>query len=618
MAVVGEITRISGPAVIARGLAGARMYDIVRVGKEKLIGEIIRLDGDTAFVQVYEDTSGLYVGEPVESTDAPLTLELGPGMLSGVSDGIQRPLDKIREAQGDFISRGVVVNALDRSRKWAFVPKVKKGDRVGPGDVIGEVQEYSYAHRIMVPPTVDGGEIAEVRSGEFTVTDEVARLTNRTSLRLMQTWPVRIPRPVARKLDPTELFVTGQRILDVLFPVAMGGTAAIPGPFGSGKTVVQQTLAKWSNADIIVYVGCGERGNEMTDVLIEFAELNDPRTGRPIMERTNLVANTSNMPVAAREASIYTGVTMAEYFRDMGYRVALMADSTSRWAEALREISSRLEEMPAEEGYPPYLASRLSAFYERAGRAVVLGREERVGAVTVVGAVSPPGGDLSEPVTQSTLRIVGTFWSLDAQLAYRRHFPAINWNRSYSLYESLLTPWYTKNVAEDFTDQRAWLSAMLAREASLQDVVQLVGPDALQDQERMVIETGRMIREYFLQQSAFSDVDAFSSLEKAYGMIRGIRTFYELAVAALERGKEIDEIINLPQIEQIARFKEVPNDKFPAYIDTFLRTLPGAFEAVPAGGGGGAVGSGDGQAARGGAVTGGGAAGHGPAAERKA
>jgi V/A-type H+/Na+-transporting ATPase subunit A len=614
MAVVGEITRISGPAVIARGLAGARMYDIVRVGKEKLIGEIIRLDGDTAFVQVYEDTSGLYVGEPVESTDAPLTLELGPGMLSTVCDGIQRPLDKIREAQGDFISRGVVVNSLDRSRKWKFVSKVTKGDHVGPGDVVGEVQEFSYAHRIMVPPTAEEGEIAEIRSGEFTVTDEVARLANGTSLRLMQTWPVRIPRPVARKLEPTELFVTGQRILDVLFPVAMGGTAAIPGPFGSGKTVVQQTLSKWSNADIIVYVGCGERGNEMTDVLTEFPELEDPRTGRPLMERTNLVANTSNMPVAAREASIYTGVTMAEYFRDMGYRVALMADSTSRWAEALREISSRLEEMPAEEGYPPYLASRLSAFYERAGRAVVLGRDERVGAVTVVGAVSPPGGDLSEPVTQSTLRIVGTFWSLDAQLAYRRHFPAINWNRSYSLYETLLTPWYTKNVAEDFADQRAWVSAMLAREAGLQEVVQLVGPDALQDQERMVIETGKMIREDFLQQSAFSDVDASCTLEKAYWMIRGIRAFYEQATAALERGRDIDEIINLPQIEEIARFKEVPNDKFRAHIDTFLRALPDAFGAVPAQAGSGTPGDGGGPA-RG---TGGGGAGRGTAAERKA
>jgi V/A-type H+-transporting ATPase subunit A len=574
----GVITRISGPAVIARGLAGARMYDIVRVGKEKLIGEIIRLDGETAFVQVYEDTSGLYVGEPVVSTDAALALELGPGMLSSIYDGIQRPLDKIREAQGDFISRGVVVNSLDRARWWKFVPKVKQGDRVGPGDVLGEVQEYSYAHRVMVPPNAAEGEVAEIKAGEFTVTDVVARLRDGSELRMMQSWPVRIPRPVQRKLDPTELFVTGQRVFDVLFPVAMGGTAAIPGPFGSGKTVVQQTLSKWSNADIIVYVGCGERGNEMTDVLTEFPELEDPRNGRPLMERTILVANTSNMPVAAREASIYTGVTMAEYFRDMGYRVALMADSTSRWAEALREISSRLEEMPAEEGYPPYLASRLSAFYERAGRAMVLGKGERVGAVTVVGAVSPPGGDLSEPVTQSTLRIVGTFWSLDASLAYRRHFPAINWNRSYSLYEGLLNSWYAKNVAEDFTDQRAWVSAILSREAGLQEVVQLVGPDALQDQERLVIETGKMIREYFLQQSAYSEVDASSSLEKAYWMVRGIRAFYEAALAALDRAMPIDEIINLPQIEQIARFKEVPNDKFRAHIDEFLKSLPAAFK----------------------------------------
>ncbi len=588
MGVAGVITRISGPAVLAKGLTGARMYDIVRVGKEKLIGEIIRLDGDIAFVQVYEDTSGLYVGEPVESTDAPLVLELGPGMLSSIYDGIQRPLDKIREAQGDFISRGVVVTSLDRSKKWAFVPKVKSGDRVGPGDIIGEVQEYSYAHRIMVPPDAVPSEIAEIRQGEFTVTDVVARLRSGVELRMMQIWPVRVPRPAARKLEPTELFITGQRILDVLFPVAMGGTAAVPGPFGSGKTVVQQTLSKWSNADIIVYVGCGERGNEMTDVLTEFPELEDPRNGRPLMERTILVANTSNMPVAAREASIYTGVTMAEYFRDMGYRVALMADSTSRWAEALREISSRLEEMPAEEGYPPYLASRLSAFYERAGRAVVLGKDERIGAVTVVGAVSPPGGDLSEPVTQSTLRIVGTFWSLDANLAYRRHFPAINWNRSYSLYEGLLNSWYGKNVAEDFTAQRGWVSSILSREAGLQEVVQLVGPDALQDAERMIIETGKMLREYYLQQSAFSEVDASCSLEKAYWMIRGIRAFYEAAVAALERGMAIDEIINLPQNEQIARFKEVPNDKFRGTIDEFLKALPAAF---------GAAAGGDGQAA---------------------
>ncbi|HEV2357104.1 MAG TPA: V-type ATP synthase subunit A [bacterium] len=593
----GKITRISGPAVIAQGLAGARMYDIVRVGKEKLIGEIIRLDHDTAFVQVYEDTSGLYVGEPIESTEAPLALELGPGMLSSIYDGIQRPLDKIRDAQGDFISRGVIVDSLDRTKKWAFRPSVKAGDNVGPGDVIGEVQEYSYAHRIMVPPDAPAGEIAEIKNGEFTVTDVVARLANGTELRMMQTWPVRVPRPAARKLDPTELFITGQRILDVLFPVAMGGTASVPGPFGSGKTVVQQTLSKWSNADIIVYVGCGERGNEMTDVLTEFPELEDPRNGRPLMERTILVANTSNMPVAAREASIYTGVTMAEYFRDMGYRVALMADSTSRWAEALREISSRLEEMPAEEGYPPYLASRLSAFYERAGRAVVLGKDERVGAVTVVGAVSPPGGDLSEPVTQSTLRIVGTFWSLDAQLAYRRHFPAINWNRSYSLYEALLAPWYAKEVAEDFAEQRTWLSTILAREAGLQEVVQLVGPDALQDAERMVIEAGRMIREFYLQQSAFSDVDASCSLEKAFGMIRGIRAFYEASLEGLQRGMTIDEVLNLPQNEQIARFKEVPNEKFPDTLRQFLEGVHQTFAqaqgaAAPAGG---AVGDGAGR-----------------------
>ena len=595
----GKITRISGPAVIAEGLTGARMYDIVRVGKEKLIGEIIRLDGTTAFVQVYEDTSGLYLGEVIESTEAPLALELGPGMLSSIYDGIQRPLDKIREAQGDFISRGVVVDSLDRAKKWAFRPSVKAGDKVGPGDIIGEVQEYSYAHRIMVPPDAPAGEIAEIKSGEFTVTDIVARLSNGTELRMMQTWPVRVPRPAARKLDPTELFITGQRILDVLFPVAMGGTAAVPGPFGSGKTVVQQTLSKWSNADIIVYVGCGERGNEMTDVLTEFPELEDPRNGRPLMERTILVANTSNMPVAAREASIYTGVTMAEYFRDMGYRVALMADSTSRWAEALREISSRLEEMPAEEGYPPYLASRLSAFYERAGRAVVLGKDERVGAVTVVGAVSPPGGDLSEPVTQSTLRIVGTFWSLDAQLAYRRHFPAINWNRSYTLYEALLAPWYAKNVAEDFADQRTWLSAILAREAGLQEVVQLVGPDALQDAERMVIEAGRMIREFYLQQSAFSDMDASCSLEKAYGMLRAIRAFYEASLEGLKRGMTIDEVLNLPQNEQIARFKEVPNDKFAdtlkQFMDGLKQTFAKAGEPTPAGTAAAPAGAGDGR-----------------------
>jgi V/A-type H+-transporting ATPase subunit A len=581
MAGEGKIFKISGPAVIAKGLTGARMYDIVRVGHEGLIGEIIRLEGDTAFIQVYEDTSGLFVGEPVVSTGEPLTVELGPGMLSTIYDGIQRPLEKIRALKGDFVARGVVVESLDRERKWYFTPKVKPGDVVGPGDILGEVQEYHFTHRIMVPPNLRGGEVAEIREGEFTVLDVICRLKDGTELTMLSRWPVRVPRPVKRKLEPREPFITGQRILDVLFPVAMGGTAAIPGPFGSGKTVVQQTLSKWSNADIIVYVGCGERGNEMTDVLTEFPELEDPRTGRPLMERTILVANTSNMPVAAREASIYTGVTMAEYWRDQGYRVALMADSTSRWAEALREISSRLEEMPAEEGYPPYLSARLAAFYERAGRAICLGQDERVGAVTIVGAVSPPGGDLSEPVTQATLRIVGTFWALDANLAYRRHFPAINWHRSYSLYQEGLEGWFRKNVAEDFPALRNWAQGILQKEAELQEIVQLVGPDALQDEERMVIEAGKMIREDFLQQSAFHPVDSYCALRKAYGMLRAIHAFHVQAMEALKRGMLIDEILNLPQIEEIARMKELPAEEFDRWLEGFLRKLPEAFGAKP-------------------------------------
>jgi len=581
MAGEGKIYKISGPAVIAKGLAGARMYDIVRVGHEGLIGEIIRLEGDTAFIQVYEDTSGLFVGEPVVSTGEPLTVELGPGMLSTIYDGIQRPLERIRALKGDFVARGVVVESLNRERKWYFTPRVKPGDVVGPGDILGEVQEYHFTHRIMVPPNLRGGEVAEIREGEFTVLDVICRLKDGTELTMLARWPVRVPRPVKRKLEPREPFITGQRILDVLFPVAMGGTAAIPGPFGSGKTVVQQTLSKWSNADIIVYVGCGERGNEMTDVLTEFPELEDPRTGRPLMERTILVANTSNMPVAAREASIYTGVTMAEYWRDQGYRVALMADSTSRWAEALREISSRLEEMPAEEGYPPYLSARLAAFYERAGRAICLGQDERVGAVTIVGAVSPPGGDLSEPVTQATLRIVGTFWALDANLAYRRHFPAINWHRSYSLYQEGLEGWFRKNVAEDFPALRNWAQGILQKEAELQEIVQLVGPDALQDEERMVIEAGKMIREDFLQQSAFHPVDSYCTLRKAYGMLRAIHAFHVQAMEALKRGMLIDEILNLPQIEEIARMKELPAEEFDRWLEGFLRKLPEAFGAKP-------------------------------------
>jgi V/A-type H+-transporting ATPase subunit A len=582
MASQGTIINIAGPAVIARGIPGARMYDLVRVGQEGLLGEIIRLDGDSAFIQVYEDTSGLMIGAPVVSTGTPLAVELGPGLLTGIFDGIQRPLQAIREQKGDFIARGAVTEAIERSKKWTFTPSVARGAKVGPGDVLGIVQEFLFEHRITVPPTVKGGEIAEIHSGDFTVTDTVARLTDGTEIALMQRWPVRQARPVARKLDPREPFISGQRIIDVLFPVAMGGAASIPGPFGSGKTVMQQTLAKWSNADVIIYVGCGERGNEMTHVLDEFPELEDPRTGRPLMERTIIIANTSNMPVAAREASVYTGITMAEYWRDQGYKVALMADSTSRWAEAMREISSRLEEMPAEEGYPPYLSSRLAAFYERAGRVICLGAPERNGSVTVVGAVSPPGGDLSEPVTQSTLRITGTFWSLDAGLANRRHFPAIHWLRSYSLYAPLFRDWYRENMPEDFGTLRDRASSLLQREAELQEIVQLVGPDALQDDQRLIIEVGKMLREDFLQQSSFSDVDAYCSMEKAHGMLKAILTFYDEASAALRRGMLIDEILQLKVIEEIARMKEVPNDQWRAWYEPWMKALPEVFGAKAA------------------------------------
>ena len=576
----GLIQKISGPAVIAKGMMGARMYDIVKVGKLGLVGEIIRLDGDTAFIQVYEDTSGLFVGEPVLTTGQPLKVELGPGLLESIYDGIQRPLDVIKNLKGDFIARGVEVPSLNREKKWRFLPKAKPGEEVSGGDVLGEVQENAwFVHKILVPPKVSGRLKWVAAPGEFTVAETVAELEDGTKLQMMHSWPVREPRPFKRKMDPNEMFITGQRILDTLFPVAMGGTAAIPGPFGSGKTVVQQTLAKHANAQVIVYVGCGERGNEMTEVLTEFPELEDPRTKRPLMERTVLIANTSNMPVAAREASIYTGVTLAEYFRDMGYSVAMMADSTSRWAEALREISSRLEEMPGEEGYPTYLSSKLAAFYERAGRVVCAGSEERMGSVTIVGAVSPPGGDFSEPVTQSTLRIVGTFWALDASLAQRRHFPAINWNRSYSLYSGMLTGWLRQQVAPDYDAVRRRAQELLQKEAELQEVVQLVGPDALQDSERMVIEVGKMLREDFLQQHAFSEVDGHCSLEKGYWMLKGILALYDRCQEAIAQGrKHINDILNLPQMEQCARFKEVPQDRFREHIDVFLSGLREAFD----------------------------------------
>jgi len=575
VAIEGRIQRISGPAVIAQGMMGARMYDIVRVGEEKLVGEIIRLDGENAFVQVYEDTGGLTVGEPVVSTGLPLVVELGPGMLNGIFDGIQRPLDKLKESSGTYIDRGIVVNALSQDAKWKFTPTVGQGDEVNQGEVLGTVPEFAFTHKILVPPGQGGTIKSIVSEGEYTVQDTIATLEDGTELRLAHTWPVRRARPVVRKLDPITPFLTGMRILDVLFPLTMGGTAAIPGPFGSGKTVTQQSVAKYGNADIVVYVGCGERGNEMTDVLVEFPELEDPQTGNPLMHRTVLIANTSNMPVAAREASIYTGITLAEYFRDMGYSVSIMADSTSRWAEALREISSRLEEMPAEEGYPPYLASRLAAFYERGGRVDTLSGDQ--GAVSIIGAVSPAGGDFSEPVTQATLRITGCFWALDASLARRRHFPAINWNRSYSLFTDILDDWYRENVAEDYTDLRSRAVDLLQRESDLQEVVQLVGPDALQDQERLVIEAGRILRQNFLQQNGFDPVDASCSLHKAYGMLQMMLRFYEDARHALESGATVDEVLQAPVIEKINRSRYVAEDEFDAYKDGVMEELSQGF-----------------------------------------
>jgi len=572
---VGVIKKIAGPAVIAENLEGAKMFDIVRVGNEKLVGEIIRLDGDTAFVQVYEDTNGLQVGEPVVSTQLPLAVELGPGMLNGIFDGIQRPLDKIREASGMFISRGIEVSALDRHKKWPFTPMKQAGDTVKGGDILGTVPEYSFTHKILVPPDRSGKLKSVAPAGEYTIDDPIAELEDGTKLRLAHYWPVRKARPMTRKLDPNEPFLTGMRILDVLFPLTAGGTAAIPGPFGSGKTVTQQSIAKFGDADIVVYVGCGERGNEMTDVLVEFPELEDPKTGKPLMERTILIANTSNMPVAAREASLYTGITLAEYFRDQGYKVSLMADSTSRWAEALREIASRLEEMPAEEGYPPYLSSRLSSFYERSGKVTTLAGDQ--GAVSVIGAVSPAGGDFSEPVTQATLRITGGFWALDAQLARARHFPAINWARSYSLFLNILEPWYRAHVAPDYPEVRTQIITMLQREAELQQVVQLVGPDALQDAERLSLEIGRIAREDFLQQNGYDPVDASCSMSKAYGMMQMIVALYRQAEQALARGASISDFLSDPIIEKMGRARYVPEAEFPAYKAEFEAQLKNAF-----------------------------------------
>lgn len=564
----GTILKVSGPLVIAEGMRDANMFDVVRVSEKRLIGEIIEMHGDKASVQVYEETAGLGTGEPVESTGAPLSVELGPGLIGSIFDGIQRPLEKIKELIGNNLTRGIEVPSLDREKKWHFVPALKAGDRVVGGDVLGTVQETdAVLHKILVPPT-ESGVIKSISEGDFTVEETVAVLSSDkgdTNVSLMQKWPVRRGRPYKQKLSPDLPLVTGQRVIDALFPIAKGGVAAIPGPFGSGKTVTQHQLAKWAQADIVVYIGCGERGNEMTDVLNEFPELIDPNTGRSLMERTVLIANTSDMPVAAREASIYTGITIAEYFRDMGYCVALMADSTSRWAEALREMSGRLEEMPGEEGYPAYLGSRLAQFYERAGRVVTLGNESE-GALSVIGAVSPPGGDISEPVSQATLRIVKVFWGLDSALAYKRHFPAINWLTSYSLYADSLGEWFNKNVDPEWTLLRKKIMTILSDEASLDEIVKLVGMDALSPSDRIKMEAARSIREDFLHQLAFHEVDTYSSLKKQCLMMKLVIMYYESSLEALKNGADVEKLAALPVREAIGRFKYIHEGEIDAHF----------------------------------------------------
>ncbi|MFY9176577.1 MAG: V-type ATP synthase subunit A [Caldicoprobacterales bacterium] len=572
----GRIVKVSGPLVIAEGMADAKMFDVVRVGHGRLIGEIIELRGDRASIQVYEETAGLGPGEPVESTGEPLSVELGPGLIESIFDGIQRPLTSIRERIGDRIARGVEVPSLDYEKLWDFVPKVKEGDAVAPGDIIGTVQETPVVeHRIMVPEGV-GGTVEWIHEGMANIVQPIARIKNSQGqvieVPMMQKTPVRIGRKYKEKLPPNIPLITGQRVIDTFFPVAKGGVAAIPGPFGSGKTVVQHQLAKWADADIVVYVGCGERGNEMTDVLMEFPELVDPVSGRPLMERVVLIANTSDMPVAAREASIYTGITIAEYFRDMGYSVAIMADSTSRWAEALREMSGRLEEMPGEEGYPAYLSSRLAEFYERAGRVICLGSDEREGAISAIGAVSPPGGDISEPVTQATLRIVKVFWRLDAQLAYSRHFPAINWLESYSLYLDRLSQWMRDEISEEWNQLRDEAMRLLLEESELEEIVRLVGIDALSLKDRLILETARSIREDYLHQNAFHEVDTYTSLNKQFKMLKLILEFHHLGQRALDAGAEFSEIINLPVRERIGRAKYTSEDEIEV-LDEIIKEL---------------------------------------------
>jgi len=571
----GVLKRIAGPVVTAVNL-DAHMYDVVKVGNEALMGEVIKIQGENIIIQVYEDTSGIRPGEPVSNTGLSLAVELGPGLLTSIYDGIQRPLSVLVDKMGNFIQRGVSAPGLSHEKKWTFKPIAKVGQTVEPGAILGEVQETNIVHRIMLPPNAKAGKVKVIKSGDFTVDETICVLEDGREYPMIQRWPVRVPRPVKEKLNPTIPLITGQRILDGLFPIAKGGTAAIPGPFGSGKTVTQQQLAKWSDAEIVVYIGCGERGNEMTEVLTEFPHLEDPKSGKPLMERTVLIANTSNMPVAAREASVYTGITIAEYFRDMGYDVSLMADSTSRWAEAMREISSRLEEMPGEEGYPAYLAARLSEFYERAGLTKSLNGAD--GSVSVIGAVSPPGGDFSEPVTQNTLRIVKVFWALDAKLSQRRHFPAINWLNSYSLYLEALQDYYDKEVSPDWNKIRAWAMEVLQKEAELQEIVQLVGSDALPEAEQVTIEVARMIREIFLQQNAYDAVDTFCDMSKQYDIMKSIKTFADLAYAAQAAGVSPAQIIAVKSKGELPQIKFIKDYK--AELAKIMKQMDGEFNTL--------------------------------------
>ena len=582
----GKIVKVAGPLVIAEGMRDANMFDVVRVSSQRLIGEIIEIHGDRASVQVYEETAGLGTGEEVESTGMPLSVELGPGLIKGIFDGIQRPLEAIMRVAGNSLKRGIEVPSLDREKKWHFYPTMKPGERVTGGDVVGYVNETDVVkHKILVPVGVTG-TLSALNEGDYTVVEEIGSVKGDdgkvTSLTLMQKWPVRKGRPYKSKLSPDMPLVTGQRVIDALFPIAKGGVAAIPGPFGSGKTVTQHQLAKWAEADIVVYIGCGERGNEMTDVLNEFPELIDPHTGKSLMERTVLIANTSDMPVAAREASIHTGITIAEYFRDMGYSVALMADSTSRWAEALREMSGRLEEMPGEEGYPAYLGSRLAQFYERAGRVLCLGSDEREASLSVIGAVSPPGGDISEPVSQATLRIVKVFWGLDSALAYKRHFPAINWLTSYSLYADSLGKWFNENVDPHWTELRGRLMELLSEEASLEEIVKLVGMDALSPADRLKMEAARSIREDFLHQLAFHEVDTYSSLKKQDLMMRLVLAYYDMASDALKLGANIDKLASVPSREAVGRFKYVKEDDIDEEFKKDIELLSGEIQQAVA------------------------------------